>query len=155
MNKHIKHKLDTVLEFQSKYPNSHVGGSIGLMLHGIDLQRPLYNSDLDITTDVFNPEETPNLEGRSDANDFDYALKQVHEDGFYTKLDIRVTPEPTFEVVEFEGNKYNVSKVKDIKFWKKKYADKGVLKHQNDLITIETGIRPIEVIVNVLDDLPF
>jgi len=156
MNVMIKHKLDTILEFQSKYPTSHVGGSIGLMIRGIDLKRPLFSSDLDITTDVFDANESSELEGRSDANDFDYALKRNHEDGRYTKLDIRVNPEPSFDVIEYDGNKYNVSKLRDILFWKKKYADKGVLKHQDDLVTIETGVRPDRVVeVSIFDELPF
>lgn len=53
-----------------------------------------------------------------------------------------VCPEPSFTTVEFEGIKYNVSLLNNILFWKKKYARKGVQKHIDDLITIETGVRP-------------
>lgn len=156
MNKHLKNKLDTVLWFQKIYPNSHVGGSIGLMIRGIDLKRQLLTSDLDITTDIFDIKETAELENRSDGNDFDYALKKVHDAECYTKIDIRITPEPSFEVIEYEGEKYNVSKLNDILFWKQKYADKGVIKHQNDLITIKTGVRPTEPEILIDDsDLPF
>lgn len=154
MNKHIIHKLETVLWFQERYPNSHVGGSIGLMIRGIDLQRQLFSSDLDITTDVFEIKDNDELEGRSDNNDFDYALKKPHSDGFYTKIDIRISTEPLFDIIEFDGNKYNVSKLRDILFWKKKYADKGIKKHIDDLITIETGTRPIYQ-TNTDEDLPF
>ena len=47
-------KLDFLREFQSNYPKSHVGGSIGLMLHGVDLKRDLNLSDLDIVMEVAN-----------------------------------------------------------------------------------------------------
>jgi len=57
-------------------------------------------------------------------------------------MEIRVCPEPSFTVVEHEGHSYNVSLLSNILFWKRKYARKGVQKHIDDLITIETGVRP-------------
>jgi len=45
----IEDKLSILREIQDKYPLSHVGGSIGLMLYGIDLKRDLSASDMDIT----------------------------------------------------------------------------------------------------------
>jgi len=150
-------RFRTLRDFQEKYPTSHVGGSIGLMIHGIDLKRELHKSDLDITIDEFKlePNQT-SYEERSDGNDFDYAIKKVYgNNDIYVKIDIRITPEPSFEVVEYDGYKYNVSRVKDILFWKKKYADKCVLKHIDDLKCIETGFREPEVTIINDDDLPF
>jgi len=153
-------KLLALKEFQGKYPTSHVGGSIGLMLRGIDLKRDLLTSDLDITIDEYNFNENTieGIQQRSDSNDFDYAIKKVYGNGAnYVKIDIRVSPEPSFDIVEFNGINYNVSKLRDILFWKKKYANKGFQKHVNDLIAIETGIRPIDIITqpSEIDDLPF
>lgn len=136
--------LETLRAFQVKYPSSHIGGSIGLMLRGIDLKRTLKNSDLDITIDEYEYDEDSGLDARSDGNDFDYSLKKDHGGCHYTRIDIRVNPEPSFDIVYYQGKKYNVSLLRDILYWKKKYADKGVDKHKNDLITIETGKRPIE-----------
>ena len=157
MNVIIKHKLETIAEFQEKYPNSHIGGSVGLMIRGIDLKRNLYDSDLDITVDIFSEITIKDngLVARSDGNDFDFSLQKNHSDGLYTKIDIRVDPTQSFDVIEFEGKKYNVSKLEDILFWKKKYADKGVKKHEFDLVAIETGLRPIESVGVCEDDFPF
>ena len=157
MNRLIKLKLETLKEFQEKYPTSHVGGSIGLFLRGINLKRDLSKSDLDITIDefVFENETLKDYEQISDANDFDYAIKKNVDNDWYIKMDIRVCPEPSFEVVEFEGISYNVSKYRDIIYWKTKYANKGVSKHKNDLETIKTGIRPLEPVSVVDDVLPF
>jgi len=159
MNKMIKLKLEALREFQANHPTAHVGGSIGLMLRGIDLQRSLDKSDLDITVDEFVQSPDERLDLRSDANDFDYAFSSPHRNGYYTKIDLRITPEPSYDVIEFDGHQYNVSKLRDILFWKKKYADKGVQKHKDDLITIETGIRPKVSSQAVVDDegnaLPF
>ena len=47
----INQKLEAVKDFQIKYPTSHVGGSVGLFIRGIDVKRSLNNSDLDITID--------------------------------------------------------------------------------------------------------
>ena len=155
MNKLIKLKLETLLEFQKSYPTSHVGGSIGLMLRGVDMKRSINMADLDITVDEFNKEDNKidNLNERSDNNDFDFCVRKDHANDCYTKIDIRISPEPSFDIIEFEGENYNVSKLKDILHWKKKYAEKGVKKHEYDLIAIETGVRPVESIE--FDELPF
>ena len=157
MNKLIKLKLETLKEFQDKYPTSHVGGSIGLFLRGINLFRDLSESDLDITIDdfVFKKETLKDYEQRSDANDFDYLIKKNVKNGLHVKIDIRICPEPSFDVIEFEGTKYNVSKYRDIIFWKTKYAKKGISKHKNDLETIKNGVRPLEPVSVVDDDLPY
>lgn len=156
-NKFTRLKLEFLRDFQQQYPNSHVGGSVGLFLRGIDLKRDLTYSDLDITIDEMNVEETLKYESRSNGNDFDFALVHSFQNNYYLKFDVRINPEPSFEKVEFEGHFYNVSKLRDILYWKKKYSQKGVLKHTNDLITIATGIRPIENYYNsnILDDIPF
>lgn len=155
-------RFQTLRDFQEKYPTSHVGGSIGLMIHGIDLKRELHKSDLDITIDEFKlePNQT-SYEERSNGNDFDYAIKKVYgnavnpSDNIYVKIDIRITPEPSYEVVEYNGHKYNVSRVKDILFWKKKYADKCVTKHVDDLFCIEFGYRNSAIVYIINDDFPF
>lgn len=157
LNKLLQFKLKTLRDFQLKYPTSHVGGSIGLMLHGVNIHRDLSVSDIDITIDEFNfdPSKSNDFEERSDNNDFDYCLK-TSESGYYTKIDIRVNPEPSFEQIIFNGISYNVSKLRDILFWKNKYAEKGHTKHQHDLVAIETGVRPlIPESVAIDDDLPF
>lgn len=143
MKKNLSLTLSTLKNFQLDYPNSHIGGSIGLFLRGIDLKRDLNLSDLDITTDRFEFDSTI-YDERSDANDFDYAIKKEHQSNGYTKIDIRLDSNCKFDVITFEGISYNVSKLEDILKWKKIYADKGVKKHINDLITIETGVRPKE-----------
>lgn len=158
MNRQLELILNTLKTFQDKYPTSHVGGSIGLMIRGVDLKRDLYASDLDITIDEFDfKKDSEDLEDRSDNNDFDFSLKKMYDDGHYVKIDIRVTPEPSFDVVEFNGCNYNVSKLRDILFWKNKYSQKGVKKHEDDLITIKTGVRPVELIPELIPDdvLPF
>jgi hypothetical protein len=155
MENSIKLKLETILEFQQAYPTSHVGGSIGLMLRGVDLKRDLRKSDLDITIDSFDTTSDHGFVERSDACDFDLAIRKDHEQGYYTKIDIRICPEPSFDVIEFDGHNYNVSKLRDILFWKQKYADKGHNKHKDDLIAIKTGVRPLEPVFDFTDDLPF
>ncbi len=168
MNNVIEGKLKIVRGFQQKHPTSHLGGSLGLLLLGVDLGRDLYKSDIDITIDELNKEDETDIvnsfEQRSENTDFDLALKQEDIDGHYTKIDIRICPEPSFIVVEYQGFKYNVSKLRDILYWKKRYANNGSgssIKHINDLIKIDTGVRPIENNDDWLDeyvssdDLPF
>lgn len=144
MNKLIEFKLKALREFQSEYTNSHVGGSIGLMLRGIDLQRDITSSDLDITTDIApkgNGIFALHEHSESNASDFDFALRK-QRDNLYVKIDVRIDPKAEYDKIEYKGNVYNVSKYNDIIDWKQKYADKGVIKHKHDLIAIETGVRP-------------
>jgi len=157
-NEIIRLKLEFLRDFQQKNPTSHVGGSIGLFLRGVDLKRDLTHSDLDITIDEMNVEETLKYKSRSSGNDFDFSLTHLLSHNYYLKFDIRINPEPSFEIIEFDGEFYNVSKLRDILFWKQKYSNKGVRKHTNDLITIETGIRPFECSTRdnyLRDDIPF
>jgi len=146
MDIRIKKKLEVLRKFQEENKNCHIGGSIGLMIHGISLGRDIFNSDLDITCPEDIKVNLKEYEDVSDGNDFDYAIRSISDsDGYYTKIDVRVCPEPSFEEIEYLGFKYKVSKIIDILFWKQKYANKGVVKHTNDLIFINTGIRPIEL----------
>lgn len=142
----MKYKLSVLRKFQLEYPLSHVGGSVGLYLHGIDLKRDISRTDLDITIPDFadtldNHKEYDKCP--SNASDFDYRTMSKTKDNYFCcKMEIRVCPEPSFTVIEFQGFNYNVSLLSNILFWKKKYARKGVQKHIDDLITIETGVRP-------------
>jgi hypothetical protein len=80
-------KLEFLRKFQKNHPTSHVGGSIGLMLIGIDLKRDLTKSDLDITIDDYQPSKIDELEKRSDANDFDFAYMHYREPPTHAKGD--------------------------------------------------------------------
>jgi hypothetical protein len=142
----ISTTLETLRWFQEKYPLSHVGGSIGLMLHGIDLKRRLSNSDLDMTVQEFDTLQflgQPNTEQASDVSDFDgrfrvYLIGNV----VYTKIDVRISPNEPFEVKEYEGHAYRVSQIEKIIEFKRKYASNGAKKHIDDLYTIEHGELP-------------
>ena len=152
-------KLQVLREFQDMFPGAHVGGSIGLLIHGINVGRDLSKSDLDITVpeeiDIYSmPRSTQGSEGC----DFDYQIT-VDRGPFsgYAKIDVRICPEPSFIILSYKGDEYNVSLLRDILFWKKKYADNGVQKHRDDLVCIDTGIRPsiIHTPSSIWNDLPF
>jgi len=163
MDYHIFEKLKIIKHFQDKYPLSHVGGSIGLCLHGIDLKRSLKNSDIDITVPNKLEQDIPfeTYEVSSSPSDFDYSFRAAEtKSNLYSKIEIRITPEPSFVIIEFDGIKYNVSKLVDILFWKQKYADKGVQKHIDDMIVINGCERPVANAVvlsdfDSTDELPF
>ena len=135
MTTKLANKLGVLREFQNKYPKSHVGGSIGLMLHSVDLERNLDDSDLDITIDKLYDIKELSLQSQyvdkhPSSDDVDYTINKTIN---YTRTKIRVNPEPGYDVITYEGYKYHVSKLENILFWKRKYAQKGIYKHQNDL----------------------
>lgn len=155
-------KLKLVRDFQQRFPGSHVGGSIGLFLHGIDLQRSLDKSDVDMTIqtpiDPSQPLGIENTEESSHPEDFDYQFRHYPDgNSAYTKIDINVLPDKQSINIVYKADLYRVSLKEDILYYKKLYAEKGNQKHIDDLITIETGIRPEvkEVVMSETDDLPF
>lgn len=70
----MKDKLEIIKMIQIRFPRTHVGGSIGLFLHGIDLKRDLSKSDIDLTSpevlDFSNPINIEDLEESSNTEDF-------------------------------------------------------------------------------------
>lgn len=146
-------KLKTIRDFQEKHPTSHVGGSFGLFLLGYDLQRDLSYSDLDLICPFFdegNYRNEKDIKETSDSNDFNF--KFVRDFGtVFVKHDIRIDKTQEFQIVTYEGEKYNVSLFENILKYKKDYAEKGVFKHEADIVAIETGTRPTEY----RDDFPF
>lgn len=156
--KYIIELLCIVKSFQDKFKTAHVGGSIGLMLHGIDLKRDLSKSDIDMTVaDYIHKDDKPDeFKETSNPDDFDHQYRvNVSNPLIYIKMDVRVSPEPSYDVVTYNGINYRVSKLRDIIFWKKKYAKKGVKKHIDDLIVIDGGERPSAKNKMPDDDLPF
>lgn len=156
----VEKYLETIREFQKEFPNAHVGGSIGLLLHGIDLKRHLTQSDIDMTLDEDIPKDKriKDFDEASNAQDFDRCFRKDLKDNRYIKIDLRINPEPSFEIIPYRGEYYNVSKKRDILFWKDKYAKKGVQKHIDDMIVINGGERPqpkVWVPTPDDDDLPF
>lgn len=157
-------KLKLIRDFQQRFPGSHVGGSIGLFLLGIDLKRSLDRSDVDMTIqtplDLSQSLGIENTEESSNPEDFDYQFRHYPDGGdSYTKIDINISPDKGSTNVVYMGDLYRVSLKEDILFYKNLYAEKGIQKHIDDLITIETGIRPevkeVAVTASEIDDLPF
>lgn len=150
----LTEKLKFLKEFQEEWPESHIGGSMGLYLHRIILPRleNKWNScDLDIVLPKYKGNEYINYE--SSSKDFDHYFRK---DGI--KIEIRISPEPQFVVLYYNKIQYNVSKLSDILYWKNKYAQKGVDKHIQDLKYISNlGLydfkepKPKQII----DDLPY
>jgi hypothetical protein len=163
----MKERLLIIKQLQDKYPTSHLGGSIGLFLHGVDLQRDLSKSDIDMTVaqeiDFSQPINIENLEESSSPEDFDYQFRYYPNAGsVYVKIDINIRPEKKFVLIMHDGVEYRVSRIEDIIVWKHFYSMKGQGKHTDDLETIRTGIRPKEekittqrVAADIIDDLPF
>lgn len=164
----MKDRLKIIREFQSRFPDSHVGGSIGLFLHGIDLKRSFDKSDVDMTVpekiDFSQPIDIENVEESSHPEDFDYQFRFYPDRGSrYIKIDINILPEKKYVILNHGGVDYRVSKIEDILAWKHHYSMKGAGKHTDDLETIRTGVRPKEgepkaqpvATTSEVDDLPF
>ena len=127
-------KLDLVKKLQTQYPLVHVGGSIGLYLHGIRLNRfKDVPADIDIIApyfvlfDDFGDCQVDYIDGKASSNDFDqtFILDSV-------KVDCRIDPKQAYEVIEYKGFKYKVSKFEVILAAKVRYSEKNK-KHRDDV----------------------
>lgn len=148
--KRMPHNLNlwAVKELQTKYPMSHVGGSAAMFLHGVRLERwgKTQSSDLDIifpyyvliegqTSTKDDENEIEVRKATKSGNDFDECF--LYTSGKETvKIDIRVDPKQQYEIIEYEGFKYKVSKLETILAAKLKYAMNGQTKHMNDIYEI-------------------
>lgn len=162
-----KLNLDIVKEIQERYPMFHVGGSVGLFLHGVRLKRWLgrNSSDLDMISPYFVLVENPegedgvveHLDGKASGNDFDETFLYDR-----VKVDYKIDPKQRYEIIEYKGFKYKVSSLLTIFEAKMRYALNGQTKHKSDVMEIiNAGLVPkstgTEVVKKVQagDDLPF
>ncbi len=128
-------KLESVKQLQTQYPLVHVGGSIGLFLHGIRLKRFYRNeSDIDLVSpyfilfEDFGDNQIDYINGKKSSNDFDdnFIFNDV-------KVDCRIDPKQRYEIIEYKGFKYKVSQFEVIMAAKVKYAGFGQKKHKDDI----------------------
>ena len=152
-NKHLR----IYRELQIKHPHMHVGGSVGLYLHGINLARFHDAESPDI--DIFHYEFL-NLESKK----IKYSRRKSHEDfdAAYTCDGIGIDAmwvRQAYCQIEFNGFVYNVTPLLLILRGKLNYALQGVEKHYNDIHEICNVLKyptitpPIATLKE--DDLPF
>lgn len=128
--------LDLVKSIHVKYPHFIIVGSVGLFLHGVRLDRWKNNSsDIDIVTPYFTLLEKgdglssiQNAKDLASGNDFD---STIAVEG--VKVDLKIDPHQTYEIVEFQGHRYKVSPLTHILNAKLKYAMNGQEKHLEDI----------------------
>ena len=155
---HAKTPLDTRLEIykeiESAHPGCHIGGSIGLFLHGIDLERTFIDSDIDICS--FKPhgkrlglEESRNgyseteLASSTDMDEICYK-SEIEGDGVEKRIKIEYKYDKTqdFKFVEYKGVTYRVTLPEIILGWKVLFACRGSKKNREDLDNL--GIKYIK-----------
>lgn len=129
-------RLNIIKDFQQEYPLSHVGGSAGLYLHGIQLERTLVDmsSDIDIVIPYYmivNNDETEHVEEKFSHNDFDESV--IYKG---VKVDLKIDPKQKYEIIEYKGFQYKVSFVETIMEAKLRYAMQGNQKHKQDFYEI-------------------
>lgn len=133
--------LNHVKKLQEKYQNIYIGGSLGLFLHGMKIPRffNTSNSDLDIVIPYFQIFESSDgltikhENAKASGNDFDETFILTTDYGT-TKVDVKIDPKQAYEIIEFDGVKYKVTKIEKIWEAKIRYAlGRNGKKHLNDL----------------------
>lgn len=134
MKSNIEKQLQIIYALQQKYSDLHVGGSIGLYLHGIELSRDISNSDIDLCKMIDNINKPEALVDEG-SPDFDYRFEY---EGF--KIELKIDKTQEFDIIIYNGLVYKVSKIDTITSFKREYADKGFNKHEQDLVEIEVAL---------------
>jgi hypothetical protein len=137
MKDNLSKQLDIIYALQQKYSDLHVGGSIGLMLHGIKLSRPISYGDIDLCKAIDNINKSNDKIDKSGSFECDFDYKFEHEG---IAIDLRIDADQKFDELYYKGRNYRVSKVKTIVEFKRKYASKGYEKHANDIADIENHL---------------
>ena len=136
-------RLEIYKAIESVHPGCHIGGSIGLFLHGIDLGRTFVDSDIDICSFKPNGKEFKDLQKRysetglassTDVDEVTYR-SEIEENGVEKKIKIEYKYDKTqnFKVVEYKGVTYRVTLPQMILGWKVLFACRGSKKHRADL----------------------
>jgi hypothetical protein len=143
-------RLRIYKKIQSMRPGCHIGGSIGLFLHGIDLGRNFADSDLDVcvsspsnrrieltgspTEEILGIEEST-LSSSSDMDETSFNSDLLDDSGTPIKIKIEYKLDPTqpYTLIEYKGNSYRVTKPEVIIGWKILFAMRGSKKNIEDL----------------------
>ena len=136
-------RLEIYKAIESVHPGCHIGGSIGLFLHGIDLGRTFVDSDIDICSFKPNGKEFKDLQkryseiGLASSTDMDEVTyrSEIEENWVEKKIKIEYKYDKTqnFKVVEYKGVTYRVTLPQMILGWKVLFACRGSKKHRADL----------------------
>jgi hypothetical protein len=136
-------RLEIYKAIESVHPGCHIGGSIGLFLHGIDLGRTFVDSDIDICSFKPNGKEFKDLQkkysetGLASSTDMDEVTyrSEIEENGVEKRIKIEYKYDRTqnFKVVEYKGVTYRVTLPQMILGWKVLFACRGSKKHRADL----------------------
>ena len=148
--------LETLKDIQTQYPLCHIGGSIGLFLHGVRLKRWADSglSDLDLIFPYYiAPESTDKLTldfsaDKTSGNDFDYTFSV---NGI--KVDVKIDNMQRYELITYKDFKYKVSPLLTILEAKMKYALLGQSKHSSDIKEMILGHKEPNIIDMNLHDL--
>ena len=137
-----KMNLSTVRQIQTEYPMFYVGGSVGLYLHGVRLERwkkTSYKGDIDFCSPYFVlPQNSETLDihyvdAKNSGNDFDETFVVNGN----IKVDYKIDPKQRYEIIEYKGFKYKVSPLMIILEAKMRYAmvggSKSASKHKDDI----------------------
>lgn len=131
--------IDVLQELQSKY-NLFFAGSSALFLYGLDLDRKA--GDIDVIMPYYQKitgdkdsliDEAEEFDAKSSGNDFSYTTCITTQDGRFFKVDIRINPEQSYDVVSFINKSFKLSKLCDIIEAKARYWKEGNQKHGDDL----------------------
>lgn len=123
--------LDLARKIQVAHREAIIGGSLALFLHGVRLDRwGKDESDLDLIVPHFILiDRAQGVKNKVEEKyDFDYVMV-VEETG----IDVKIDNKAMYEVLEFEGFMYKVSRLDQIWAAKCKYSIDGNEKHTSDL----------------------
>jgi hypothetical protein len=145
-------RLEIYKAIESVHPGCHIGGSIGLFLHGIDLGRTFVDSDIDICSFKPNGREFKDIQkrysetGLASSTDMDEVTykSEIAEDGVEKRIKIEYKYDRTqdFKLIEYKGVTYRVTLPQMILGWKVLFACRGSKKHRADLDKL--GVRYIK-----------
>lgn len=135
--------IEIVKDIQEKYPESCVGGSVGLFLHQMNILIPTPSlGDIDIISKTEIRLDNSEIDSRKMSSDFDYSMFLNNPS---IKIDVKIQEGLEYDIITFNNFDFKVCKLYIILKYIYKYAIKynHFTKYHNKVTIIDGYIKKI------------
>jgi len=144
----LQRRLELIREIQRVIPSAHVGGSIGLLLQGIDLGRDFTDSDIDFSISKPSGDFFPIIDVKRGDRFYQKKITmsstEMDEADYFTditnpknpgdiKVEFKYDRTQSYDSVKYNGHTYRVTHKNIIIGWKVLFASRNSKKHMEDL----------------------
>lgn len=136
--------IEIVKDIQEKYPESCVGGSVGLFLHQMNILIPTPPlGDIDIISKTEIRLDNSEIDSKNKSSDFNYSM--FLNNNLSVKIDVKIQEGLEYDIITFNNFDFKVCKLYIILKYIYKYAinSNHFTKYHNKIAIIDGYIKKI------------